>query len=144
MDRLIIEEERVSILRSAGVNVAFPAGMSRLDLGLVLHGLAGALIRGDVEAATSSSSNGNGVAVPAGRFSGLEVSEPVDAVQQPQGKDRKTRADRRGMPRRKVVRRLKKQKLEILECGHKVHTPSNWKKHKARACAQCAAEAVAV
>ena len=141
MDRMIIEES-VSILRTGGVNVAVAAGMSRLELGLVLHGLAGALIRGDVAAAPAASNgNGNGASqlVAADRFVGLVTEKP----QSPQGSDRKTVGDRRGLPRKRVVSRTKRGKREELECGHAIEpVPSNWKKHRSRACEQCAAEAI--
>lgn len=139
-DSVKFEDGLVSVLRVGGVSIARPAEMTRLELGLVLHGLAGTLIAEEVEAAASV--NGNGVAriaaIDTSRFAGLEV-EP--GVQSPQGKDRKTKSDRRCLPRRKVVRRIKKGRLEVLECGHRVAVPANWKKHASRACSQCVAVA---
>jgi hypothetical protein len=137
-----LEEGKVSIVRKGGVSVACPAGMSKLELGCVLQGLAGALIADELAGASNSNgdSNGNGRAAAdplnGDRFAGLRITEP----QSPQGTDRRTKSDRRGLPRKKVAKRSKSGKREVLECGHVIDpVPSNWKKHKSRACEACAA-----
>lgn len=132
-----IEESLVSIVRSEGVSVAYPASLSKAELACVLHGLAGALFQAEI-----ASGSGELAALPeridASAFEGLEITEPV--VQSPQGKNRLTKGDRRGLPRRKVTKRSRNGKTETLECGHKISpVPSNWKRHKSRACEQCAA-----
>jgi hypothetical protein len=129
-----LEEAKVSILKREGVSVAFPTGMSKLQLGLVLQTLAGALIADELEA--SSIANGNGAH--------NRIAEQVDAdleipaAQAPQGDDRLTTSDRRGMPRRRIVKRSRRGKREVLSCGHVIDpVPSNWKRHKSRACEAC-------
>jgi hypothetical protein len=121
-----IEVSTVSIASEGDVRVAFPAGMSELELGLVLQGMGMALIRRNVD-----SSSGERARLP-GSGRRFEV-DPPQAIQ---GKDRKTLSDRRKLPRRKVTKRTGRR--EELECGHVIEkTPSNWKKHKSRACSQC-------
>jgi hypothetical protein len=131
-----VEVSKVSIASSGEVRIAFPASMTELELGLVLHGMAGVLI----SKSTGSAPAGNGRAEnPDSRFEGLEVVERPKA-QSPQGKDRKTLGDRRGLPRKKVTKRSRNGKKETLSCGHVIDpVPSNWKRHKSRACEQCAA-----
>jgi len=108
------EESLVSVVRSGGVSIAFPSSLSKADLACVLHGLAGALFR---EAAGS----GEHGALP----------------QRPQ-KAYRTKRDRRGLPRKKVVERKNGGRLEVLECGHEIAVPTNWKRHESRSCEQCA------
>jgi hypothetical protein len=123
-----IEVSKVSIASAGGVRIAFPSSMTELELGLVLHGMAGALI-----SKSAGTAPGNGAEV-------LGAEEPKAQSQSPQGKDRKTVSDRRGLPRRKVAKRSRNGKKETLECGHVISpVPSNWKKHKSRACEQCVA-----
>jgi len=128
-----LEEGRVSIIRQGTVSVAFPVGLSKLELGCVLQGLAGLLIADELEKNTNGNGNGNG---NGHNRIAAEVAEPV--VQTPQGKNRLTKFDRRGLPRKKVVKRSRDKKTETLSCGHKISVPSNWKTHGARACEQCA------
>lgn len=130
---VVFEESLVSIVRSGGVSIAYPSTMSRFELATVLHGLVGALFAGEIEASSEAR------ALPgASRLAGIEVTDP-NAPQSPQGKNRLTNGDRRGLPRRKVTKRTKGGKREELSCGHVIDpVPSNWKKHKSRACEQCA------
>jgi hypothetical protein len=149
-NRLVIEEAKVSIISvdtpHGAVRIALPVALPRGDLGFVLQGLGMRLILED----RKSDSNGNGAAgngVPANgaasfaehakRFGGLEIAEPQ--AQSPQRDDRRTKSDRRGLPRRKVVKRNRSGKREELSCGHVIEpVPTNWKKHKSRACEACA------
>lgn len=138
---VVFEESLVSIVRAQGVSIAFPASLSKAELACVLHGLAGALFQEEI-----ASGSGELAALPeidASAFEGLEITDPVELVQSPQGKNRLTKSDRRGLPRRKVTKRSRNGKTETLECGHKISpVPSNWKRHRSRACEQCAAVTV--
>jgi hypothetical protein len=135
---VVFEESLVSIVRSEGVSIAYPSSLSKAELACVLHGLAGALFQAEI-----ASGSGELAALPerngASRFEGLEITDPAEAeIQVPQGANRRTLDDRRKWPRKKVVKRLKKGKVEVLSCGHKLAVPSNWKRHGSRACQQCA------
>lgn len=139
--RIELEAARVAIVDHEGVRLAVPASMTKLELACVLQGLAGALLADALEDAPAPApapvnGNGNGAA-PVNRLAELEVAAP----QQPQDATRRTKSDRRGLPRKKVVKRSRNGKREELECGHVVEpVPSNWKRHRSRACEQCAAE----
>ncbi len=136
MDALKIEVAAVSIASAGGVRVAFPSSMSKLDLGPVLQSMGMSLIRGEL--ASNENGNGSRITVDTGRFGGLEISEPK--AKETQGKNRRTLVDRRCMPRRKVTGRKKVSggTRETLECGHVLTLGSNNKRHKSRACAECA------
>jgi hypothetical protein len=132
MSDVTFEQNLVSIVRTGGVSIAYPAGMSSFELASVLHGLVGALFQGELAASSEA-------VLP------VEPSpEPSPEPTPVQGPDRKTLGDRRGLPRCKVVKRSRNGKKETLECGTVIDpVPSNWKKHKSRACEACAAEALA-
>jgi hypothetical protein len=137
MNVVKLEEARVAVVEWEGVRLAVPASMSKLELACVLQGLAGALLTDALGGGAHG--NGNGAAP-------LEVEADVvePGPQQPQAANRLTNGDRRGLPRKKVTKRSRDGKREELACGHVIEpVPSNWKKHKSRACEQCAAELVA-
>jgi hypothetical protein len=130
---VVFEDSLVSIVRAGGVSIAYPHTMTRFELATVLHGLVGALFSGEIAASAEARP---AAPVDTSRVAGLEVT---DAPQSPQGANRLTNGDRRGLPRKKVVKRSRNGKRETLSCGHVIDpVPSNWKEHRSRACEQCA------
>lgn len=100
-----------------GVRVARPEGMTNVELACALHAMAQELLLGSKPAPANGNGSGNGH----NRVAQLE------------------QADRRAMPRKKVLERKKVRggTVEKLECGHTVELDSNQKKHGSRACPQC-------
>jgi hypothetical protein len=109
-----------------GVRVMRPQGMSEVELACALHAMAQELLLGASAISSGPAPvNGNGH----NRVAAVVAEDPQPL----------TKPDRRGMPRKKVVRRtkIKGGSREKLECGHTVDLSSNQKRHKTRSCEAC-------